>query len=837
MNDATPIRYDIVFDVDIGRSLFKGKEVVETSLPKKTKSLTLNSADLKINSCSVEKDGEIVVCGHKINERYQTLRIDLPKAMLGSVNLMIDFEGALNERLAGFYRSTYKDAKGNVRHLATTQFEAADARRAFPCWDSPDKKAVFSIKMVVDKKLTAISNMPVKSEKALGVHSAKKIVSFHDTPIMSTYLVYLGVGDFEFVEDRLGKTMIRVAATPGNKHRCEMALQFAKRFLDFYQKYFGIPYPLPKMDLIAVPDFASGAMENWGAITFRETALFFDEKTSSTSTKQRIADVIAHEIAHHWFGNLVTMKWWNDLWLNESFATFIGTKATNDCFPEWDVWAQFMNMDVAAAFRLDSLKSSHKIEVEVDKPAEIGEIFDEISYQKGGSVLKMLYNYLGEEKFRKGLSAYLKRHSYSNATTDDLWRSLSESSGVPVKSMMDTWIRQTGYPVVDVSASDGKISLKQSRFILDSGSGGKQRWIIPITARIGKSAENFLMKSRKMSMGKSNSPIKLNLGQHGFYRVSYSDDIMEDLKAAVENRSLDEVDRWGLQNDMFNLCLAGRRKFRDYLSMVEAYEGEKSYLVLRDILDNLYSVYNIAALEKFSENIKSFNRKFFRKHFERLGWEPVKGEPHTDSMLRPYLILALGVFGDEEILEESARRFKLFLEKPESLHPDIRGAIYSLAAWQGDDRTHEQIQKMYMNAETQEQAVRFLLSLASFKDKALLRKTLGFALSQHVRTQDMFMPISATAGNPYGKEIAWPWIKENWKRIVERHGGLGQHLIGRIVESLGSMAEERREREVRAFFRKNPTPGTEMAVRQTLENIRIHARFLQGLRKEFSKGY
>ncbi|MBT8242202.1 MAG: M1 family peptidase, partial [Nitrosopumilus sp.] len=445
--NVTPKNYQLIFEPNFKKFTFTGSEIITADCKKATSHITMDCAEIKITSCTVKSKGKIIKSSTKTNDKKEELQIKLSEKIKGKIIIEIEFQGILNDRLLGFYRSQYVQ-NGKTKYLATTQFEAADARRAFPCWDEPQAKATFEISIIAENKFTAISNMPIKSKKKIG---NKTLYNFSKTPIVSTYLIYLGVGEFEYLKGKIGKTQIRVVTTKGNKSKGKFSLELGKKLLSSYEKYFGIKYPLPKLDLIAVPDFAAGAMENWGAITFRETILLYDPKTSSTRTKQFIAEVISHEIAHQWFGNLVTMKWWNDLWLNESFATFMATKFVDKFYPEWDLWNQFVEDAMNVAMGLDSLKTTHPIDVVVNSPAEIREIFDAISYDKGGCVLRMLENYVGEPNFQKGLKKYLSDFKYQNAQGQDLWNAIGKASKMPVSSMVNTWLKQPGFPLVEIN--------------------------------------------------------------------------------------------------------------------------------------------------------------------------------------------------------------------------------------------------------------------------------------------------------------------------------------------------------------------------------------------------
>ncbi|MDE1816480.1 MAG: M1 family metallopeptidase [Thaumarchaeota archaeon] len=829
MNTVLPINYELEFEPDFAKFKFRGKEKIRVKISKPTKQIVLHSAELEINSCTVIWNEKKLKAKVRLDEKNEELILSLPEKISGKAMLVIDFVGTLNDKLVGFYRSKY-EYKGKEKHLATTQFEAADARRAFPCWDEPEAKATFDVSLVVDNNLTAISNMPVISKKRLG---KKTVFRFDRTPIMSTYLLYLGVGEFEFLQGKLGKTLVRIVTTKGKKQQGKMALVFTKQFLSYFQKYFKIPYPLPKLDMIAIPDFASGAMENWGAITFRETVLLYDPKTSSTDTLQHIAEVVAHELAHQWFGNLVTMKWWNDLWLNESFATFMATKAVDKIYPNWDFWDQFLISEMTGGLSLDSLKSSHPIDVDVKSPADVRQIFDEISYNKGGSVLMMLEDFIGQETFRNGLHSYLKKHEYSNATTEDLWNSLGAASRKPVRKMMDTWVRQIGYPIIDATVVDSKIKLSQKRFLLEGDSKQQRgRWMIPISVRMEDKTITKMMDN-STAIPYDGRWFKVNDGQRGFYRVKYGEDSLEQLGRLIEEKKISNLDRWSIHHDLTALVMSNQYPLKHYLDFVRHYEEEDDYVVLSDIVGFLNFLYVAFSGEKFWDEIKEFNHYFMSMIFQRLGWDSVRGEKSTYALLRSTLINSLGKLDDKEIHNESQARFSHLL-RTNSLNPDLRSPVYSTVAWNGNLKTYQQLVNMYRKAATQEEKVRFLGSLSNFKEKQLLAKTLAFTLSKDVRTQSLFVPIARMVANPYGKDLVWPWIRKNWKGLVKKFG-VGNPLLNRIIGSVSVMSDMKKEKEIRRFFAKHHVPGTEMKLAQSLERIRIHAKFLENARKEFGQ--
>ncbi|MEO9309550.1 MAG: M1 family metallopeptidase [Nitrososphaera sp.] len=827
---ARPLHYDLTFEPHFDDFTFSGKAIIDAVILRPTNTIVLDAAELKIKTCQVLWEGQKIQAKTRLDEKKETLTIKLPKKIKGKTRLFVDFIGILNDRLVGFYRSQYKDKQGKTKYLATTQFEAADARRAFPCWDKPAAKATFDVSLIVEKNHTAISNTNVIAKKKLG---SKTLFKFARTPIMSTYLLYLGVGEFEFLSGKIGKTVIRIATTKGNSSKGKFSLDICKKLLKAYENYFGITYPLPKLDLIAVPDFASGAMENWGAITFRETILLYDPKTSSTQTKQHIAEVVSHELAHQWFGNLVTMEWWNDLWLNESFATFMATKFVDKFYPEWKLWDQFLEDTMNTAMALDALHSSHPIDVKVNSPSEIREIFDAISYDKGGCVLRMLENFVTEKVFRAGLRKYLKKFAYKNAKGDDLWDAIGKEAKMPVRTMVNSWLRQAGFPLVEVQKHNSTLVISQKRFVHEKKGKEKGLWQIPLSVSQNHKIIRKLMTKSRDAIRVSQMPLVVNSGRSGFYRVKYSEDLLYDLRSLVSEKTLSHIDRWALQNDLFALCVSGDGTVRDYLDFTSNYEDEDDYITQSNVASNLYFLYNKAVTEPFSHEIRNTTHRFLRTLYSKLGWDAKTDEPHTNKLLRSFVLGALGRLDDYEIILEANKRFSTYLKNPSSLDPDIQEAVFSIVAWSGNSTTYKKLLNLYKKATTQEEKIRFLSALCSFKDERLLKNTLDFSQSSEVRSQNMHMPIMKVAANPYGKKILWPWLKKNW-RAIRKKVGPGSPLLNRIVASISSVSDASMEKEIRRFFQRNPTPGTERTLEQTLERIRIHTALLQRMRQEFS---
>ncbi len=830
MQNIAPINYQLLFTPNLKTFRFKGKEKILIKLNKPARKIVLNSAELKINSCTIINNNKIIKLEIKNDEKNESLILKTKNKIKGITSIEITFEGIINSQLRGLYKSQYK-FKNKRYFLATTQLEPVDARRVFPCFDYPSAKATFNISIISEKNLQAISNMPIIEKSS---QNNKTLYKFATTPIMSTYLLYFAVGQFEYIEDNLNNIKIRIVTTKGKKHQAKLALKLTKQFLDYYQRYFKIPYPLPKLDMLAIPDFEAGAMENWGSITFRETAILFDEKSSSLATKYRIAEVIAHELAHQWFGNLVTMRWWDDLWLNESFATFMATKAVNALYPKWDFLDQYINYAFSKALSLDSLKSSHPIHVEVNKPEEIGQIFDAISYEKGGSILRMLEHFLTPKKFQRGLQIYLKKHEYSNATTDDLWNALEKASNQPVKEMMHSWINQAGYPIIETQQTSSILRLIQKRFLLEDQKKQNQKWLVPLSIKTkGKTIFKLMKNTSEQIKIQKLQWLKINENATGFYRVKYELSHLPTLKQLIRTKQIESIDRWQIHNDLFSLCLSTKISLNTYLEFLKSYENESDYLVLSDIVDTLNFIYIISANEEFWDKIIDNNKNCLTRIFSQIGWEEKKDEKSTIPLLRSSIILVLGKHYDKEILKQAKIKFNNFLKNPNSLNSNLRTTIYSLIAWQGSNKTYNLIKDLYKKAPIHEERIRFLVALCNFKDKSLLERTLDFSLSDEVKLQDISIPILYIAQNPFGKNLVWPWLKSNWNKILRKTGKTSAFLLKRIVESLSLITNKKQYDDISTFFKTHPTTGIEMSLSQTLEKIRIKTHFLEIIRKEF----
>ncbi len=678
-----------------------------------------------------------------------------------------------------------------------------------------------------------------------------KRVQFAETPLMSTYLLAFIVGDLKCIEQRADDgTLVRVWATSGNEEKGSFALDLSVKLLAYFNDYFGVPYPLEKLDHVAIPDFAAGAMENWGAITYREPAVLVDPEHSSAGTRQIVACIVSHEMAHMWFGDLVTMEWWNDLWLNESFASWIGDKAVDHLFPEWEMWTQFVSSDTTRALSLDGLRNSHPIEQEVNNPAEIGQLFDAISYSKGGSLLRMLEHFLGAETFRQGLHRYLTKHQYGNARQSDLWDALGEASGQAVAAMMDTWINQTGYPVLDIETTRGddsiEVAAEQTRFVYEHLvaplKSDDTLWHVPLSVRssVDEKPASTSMEGRRAALRLPATSeearggwIKVNPEQTGFYRVNYSSDDWERLRPAVRNLELPPIDRLGIQNDAYALSKAGLLPVTQFLTLAEAYTNETDASVWSDLASNLGGLEALLADEPFYAQFEAFARRLFQPAGQRIGWDARPGERHLDTLLRTTVLAGLGDYGDEGALSEAAARFARYLKDPGSVHPDIRKVVLSLAAKKGDRSTYDAIWELEKRATLEEEKLRLLIALTQFERADLLDETLERSLTPDVRSHNTVGVVSYVGANKHGRDRAWEFLKSNWPELDRRYGEGGFGLM-RLVSITSRFNTQQKLEDVESFFKSNPVPAAERTIRQSLEEIRLSIAWLDLNRKELS---
>lgn len=836
-----PRHYDLELIPNLEKFAFKGKTAVKVSIVNSTNEIVLNCLDLELTHVKLlYKNGgsETTINPKEVRlstaEETATIVFDKPLEE-GEATLYCEFTGEINDKMKGLYRSKYVTPGGEERYAAVTQFEATDARRCFPCWDEPAIKATFDISLQVPADRVALSNMPVKEET---VNGSKKVVHFDTTPIMSTYLVAVVVGEYDYVEkESRDGVLVRVYTPVGKSKQGLFALEVAARVLPYYKEYFDIAYPLPKIDLIAIADFSAGAMENWGLVTYRETCLLVDEEHTSAVRRQWIALVVGHELAHQWFGNLVTMEWWTHLWLNEGYASFVEFLCVNHLFPEYDIWTQFVTENYIRALELDCLENSHPIEVPVGHPSEIDEIFDDISYNKGASVIRMLHRYIGDDDFRKGMNIYLTRHQYKNTFTEDLWAALEEASNKPVGAVMSTWTKQMGFPVVEVKSEqrgpNRVLTLTQQKFCANGRQGDDTLWMVPIAISTqeqpSKVALSTVLEKRTQEVVLENvsedSWVKLNPGTVGYYRTRYPASMLAQLVPGIRDGSLPPLDRLGLLDDCFALVQAGHTSTAESLKIMEAFTDEVNFTVWSSIsncMSKLSAVFSHTPLDK---PLKNYGRKLYSNITKRLGWDAEEKESHLDTLLRSLVLNKMISFEDPDTIAEAKRRFERHVCGGQALPADLRSACYRAVLADADEPAFERFLRLYRAADLHEEKDRISRALGAVRDAKLLHRVLHFALSDEVRAQDTVFVIVSVAVGKHGRDLAWQFFKDHWQELMDRYQG--GFLLARLVKSTTeNFASEESAKEIEEFFSLHHSPGTERSVQQALETVRLNAAWL-----------
>jgi puromycin-sensitive aminopeptidase len=828
-----PRRYELVISPDLGRATFSGEEQVEVLVHEATAQVVLNALELGIESAElVSETGSVLSGSVELDEESGRAVIALSaEASPGPWTLRTTFSGTINDKLRGFYRSTF-ELDGTSRVIATTQFEATDARRAFPCWDEPDRKAVFSIALDVDGGLTAISNTGAVEETDLG--GGRRRVRFADTMPMSTYLVAFVVGPLELTDPvDVDGVPLRIAHVPGKDNLTSFALEVGAHALRFFSRWFGIPYPSDKLDLIALPDFAFGAMENLGAVTFRESVLLIDPAAASRVELERVADVISHEIAHMWFGDLVTMRWWNGLWLNEAFATFMELLCVDDFRPDWHRWVTF-GLSRAAAMRTDGLSSTRPIEFPVERPEEAEGMFDILTYEKGAGVLRMLERYLGAEPFRSGIGRYLADHSHGNAETTDLWDAIEAASGEPARTTMDSWIFQGGHPVVTVTPSDGGAALaldqRPFRYLPEGADDGAigSGWRVPVLLRAGV---NGSVEHQRVLLDEGGATasfsgpvgwVVANAGGWGFYRVRYAGDLLARLTADLGR--LDALERFNLVSDAWASSLAGLTPVADFVELAGGLRSEQDPDVWAVMLAALGFLDRVATDDERTKS-EAFVRSLLTPAFRSVGWERAPDEGERTGTLRSTLLEALGTIGaDFEVRERAARLHADFLADRAPLDPELAGAVVSVVASTGGEAEYDAFLERFRNPRTPQEEMRYLYALGRFEEPNLVARTLELSRSE-VRTQNAPFVVQLLLGNRAGGPQAWAFVKERWEELL---GRLPDNTIPRMVDGVSALWRPAElAADVHAFFAKHPLRSGQRTLQQTLERLDVNRAFAE----------
>jgi puromycin-sensitive aminopeptidase len=835
-----PRKYALELVPDIANATFAGSVTVTADVLESTAEVVLNAAELDISAASiVHPDGKREAGSVVLSATEQQARITFPSEMAEGIGYLLElnFAGSLNDKLRGFYLSSFTDDDGVEHLIATTQFEPTDARRAFPCWDEPAFKARFSIGLVIDDGLTAISNAAEAGSEVL--EGGRRRVWFEETMPMSTYLVAFVVGPFELTDPRIvDDVAVRVAAVSGRSHLTGFAVEAATHSLEFLAGYFGIPYPGGKLDHVAIPDFSSGAMENLGCVTYRESALLADADEASQLELQRIATVVAHETAHMWFGDLVTMRWWNGIWLNEAFATFMELLTTDDFNPDWQVWTSF-GASKSAALSTDGLRATRPVEYEVGRPEEAEAMFDVLTYQKGGAVLRMLEQYLGAEVFRKGISQYLYTHAYGNTETEDLWSALEAVSGEPVGEIMDSWIEQGGYPIVraELGGDPRQLVLSQSRFLYD-GASTDDLWAVPVDVRAsvgGTLKQKRLLLNERTETVDFDGPIDwavVNDQTWGFYRVIYASGLWDRLRAAGVPKVLGPLERLAVVSDSWASVVAGISTLPEWVSVVEALGIEED----PDVWSAIASVFNLLGLiadDTDKGALEGLVRRAARESWAHLGWDPVPGEPRRTPTARARVLAALALSGcDEALRQEACARFSRFVASHESLSPDLVGVTARIVVASGGEEAWSRVLSLYKAARTPQDKMRYMVALSDISDEEIRARTLDLALSRDVRTQDATFLVGLVLGQRGAARSSWEWVERHWEVLESR---FASGLLARIFDAIPAVVEADLAESVHAFCDTHEIPMAGPRVNQLLERMDINVALAGRIRGLYPK--
>ena len=809
-----PEHYTLALTPDLKAATFSGVETIDVTVAEPVSTITLNAAEIAFETVTVTAGGKQQTAAVTLDKSKEQAAFTFPEKLpAGKATLSIAYTGILNNELRGFYLS--KTAR---RNYAVTQFEPTDARRAFPSFDEPAFKASYDVSLVIDSADTAISNSPIVADTP-GPAAGKHTLKFDTTPKMSTYLVAFLVGDFQCTTGESDGEAIRVCSTPDKVALTPYGVDVAKYVLHYYNNYFGIPYPLKKLDLIALPDFEAGAMENFGAITYRETELLLDPKTASVGAKKNVAIVIAHEMAHQWFGDLVTMQWWDNLWLNEGFATWMENKSVATMHPEWNI-DQLVAADKDGTLNLDAQPTTRSIRAKAETPDEINQMFDGIAYGKASDVLLTVENYIGEETFRKGVHNYLAAHLYANATAEDFWNAQTAASHKPVDKIMESLVAQPGEPLLTFGEpAKGKVTVAQKRFFLSPGiqPAPAQKWTVPVCSKTvtGQKCQVLTPDDTTLDAQK-NGLFFANAGGKGYYRSAYPASVYAALVAGVET-SLTPVERISLAGDEWAQLRANKATVGDYLNLVAAIKSDPNSEVLRDALGGVDAIYErVAATPEEKAALSAWIRATFSPEYARLG-PPSESDSPTTRELRAQLFGVLGYYGkDPAVLTQASQIVQKYLDDPASVDATLGQTAQTIAARNGDAALFDQLQKVAetsTNPELQEGALRLL---AEFQDPALVQRSLDYAVSGKIRNQDAAFQFAIALQTSETRDQTWKYIQANWDKV---HAQLTTELGGYLVGGTGSFCSAADRDDVKQFFSTHKVAATEQALKHAIERI------------------
>ncbi|KAG5517875.1 hypothetical protein PMAC_000329 [Pneumocystis sp. 'macacae'] len=815
--NVKPKHYSLALNPELVSFTYDGSVEIIVDFLQQSQYITLHSLDTDISSVFIE------YCDRRnIDEQTATFFFSDPIPCGTTATLFIKFLGKINDKMHGFYRSSYYDDETKeTKWLACTQMEATDCRRAFPCWDEPALKATFDVQITADVCYTILSNMNIIDESIL---DNKRTVLFGRTPLMSTYLLAWVVGELNYIEAftpgiSMPKIPVRVYSPfKGLSQQGKFSLELAVKTLEFFSATFDIPYPLPKMDLIAIPDFSSGAMENWGMVIFRVVDLLFDENKSGAAMKQRVAEVVQHELAHQWFGNLVTMDFWDGLWLNEGFATWMSWFSCNSFYPEWNVWQTYVTNSLQNALRFDGFRSSHPIE--------------------GSSVIRMLSKYIGEDIFLSGIRKYLKKHSYMNTITKDLWYALSEESGKDIVGFMKYWTEKVGYPVITVTEQENSIKVTQNRFLASGDVKPEDDEIIywvPLMLKImttdGKIAVNthLVLEQRELSI-----PVcdimkgfyKINADHSGIYRTLYSSEQLKRLSCFPMTNSefLTVEDRVGLIADTAALSQSGYSRTSEMLSLISKWFNESKFVVWNEMINAVESLEAAFMFEneKIKKSLELFKRKLTFNKVKELGWSFDINDGHIERQLKSLLFLTAGKAGNEEIICAAKEMLYRYADGDKTaIPPDLRAAVFSISIQYGLEEEWNIVYDIWKKSTSSDEKNTALKQLGQTRLPDLIKKTLQMIISSEVKLQDIYMPLVGLRSHPEGINSLWTFCQENWDTIdiivPSSVGSLKSTVVQLMVSGFTSMSKLH---EIEDFFKHKKIQAFDKALSQSLDAIR-----------------
>ena len=839
----TPRHYGLTFTPDLQKATFAGDETIDAEVNQAGSSITLNAAELEFQEVTVTQESKSQTAKWTFAPEKEQATLNVADELQpGPASIHIKFTGILNDKLRGFYLAHSKE-----RNYAATQFESTDARRAFPSFDEPALKATFDIALIIDKGDTAISNSRIASDTP--GPGDKHTLQFATTPKMSTYLVAMAVGDFQCNEGTSENIPVRVCGTPDKKPLGTAALRYASEILKFYNQYYGIPYPFGKLDIVGVPDFEAGAMENTAAIFYRESLLFIDDNNSSVEAHQAVFEVLAHEMAHQWFGDLVTMKWWDNVWLNEGFATWMALKPSQALHPEWNAQLDAVQA-TNGALALDSLLNTHPIRVKAETPEEINEIFDPISYEKASAVLRMIESYVSPDVFRRGVNVYLRRFSYSNATAEDFWTALTAASGRPVDKIMPTFIDQAGEPLVTVKSvcvnqsstpapaatrkkkrsrraplkpePKTQVTATQQRFWADPETAPpkEQTWMVPVCVKSGGGAKPFCQilsgKEQVLPVAGCSSWEFMNGGATGYYRTQYDKTDLQKL-IGVAGTELSTAERMILLGDESALVGSGQENLATYLDLISAVNQDAQHTVVVMYEPMLERIHNYLLEPTQAGPFRAWVRSNFQPMMAKIGWTPAPNETSDTHTLRSNLIFILGVIGeDQETIRQSTQLAEQYLKSPDSVDPSMAGAALGVAARFGNEALFDQYVAAMRQMHAPEQYYNIVDALTRFRGQKLIDRMLEMTVSDEIRNQDSARLIADEFLGADNRNITWDWVKANWPAVEKK---ITMSSGAAIVGATRTFCSKEMRDDVQSFFTEHKVPSAERALKQSNEAI------------------